>query len=118
LKIRASNNSGGASDRITIPAGPALGSGCHYLLANSSNGGYNGSAAADQTYTTGISDDGGIAITRSNATTIIDAVGMGNGSIYKEGTTLSPLGNNINQSYERKSGAGFGNGTDTNNNSK
>src|SRR5205807_3938160 len=38
LKIRASNNSGGASDRITIPAGPALGSGCHYLLANSSNG--------------------------------------------------------------------------------
>ncbi len=118
LKIRASNNSGTAGDRITFPTGTTLGSGCHYLLANNSNGGYSGSVAADQTYTTGIADDGGIAITRSNGTTIIDAVGMGSGSIYKEGATLPPLGNNVNQSYERKSGAAFGNGTDTNNNSK
>ncbi|HEY3027675.1 MAG TPA: Calx-beta domain-containing protein [Pyrinomonadaceae bacterium] len=118
LKIRASNNSGAASDRITVPVGTTLGSGCHYLLANNSTGGYNGSVAADQTYTTGIADDGGIAITRSDGTTIIDAVGMGSGSIYKEGTTLPSLGNNINQSYERKTGAAFGNGTDTNNNSK
>src|SRR6185436_12898559 len=38
------------------------------------------------------------------------------GSAYKEGTTLAPLTTNANQSYERKPGGAFGNGTDTNNN--
>ncbi|MDX6611940.1 MAG: hypothetical protein QOD75_1126, partial [Blastocatellia bacterium] len=116
LKIRASNNTGTVSDRVTITAGTSLGSGCHYLLANSSASGYSGSVAANQTYATGIADDGGIAITRSNNTSIIDAVGMSSGSAYKEGTTLAPLTNSVNQSYERKPGGPFGNGTDTNNN--
>ena len=116
LKIRASNNAGTVSDRVTITAGSTLGSGCHYLVANSSSGGYSGSVPADQTYGTGIADDGGIAITRSNGTTIIDAVGMSNGSAFKEGTPLTPLSVNVNQSYERKPGSTFGNGTDTNHN--
>ena len=116
LKIRASNNAGTAGDRVTITTGTTLGSGCHYLVANSSSGGYSGSVPADQTYGTGIADDGGIAITRSNGTTIIDAVGMSNGSAFKEGTPLAPLPMNVNQSYERKPGGTFGNGTDTSNN--
>jgi uncharacterized protein (TIGR03437 family) len=116
MKIRASNNAGTISDRVTITAGTMLGSGCHYLVANSSSGGYSDSVPANQTYGTGIADDGGIAITRSNGTTIIDAVGMSNGSAFKEGTPLAPLSVNVNQSYERKPGGAFGNGRDTNNN--
>jgi uncharacterized protein (TIGR03437 family) len=116
LKIRASNNAGTISDRVSITAGITLSSGCRYLIANSSSGGYTGSVPANQTYGTGIADDGGIAITRSNGTTIIDAVGMSNGSAFKEGAALAPLSANVNQSYERKPGGMFGNGTDTNNN--
>jgi hypothetical protein len=116
LKIRASNSVGTISDRVTITVGATLGSGCHYLVANSSASGYSGSVSASQTYGSGIADDGGIAITRSNGTTIIDAVGMSNGSAFKEGTPLAPLSANVEQSYERKPGGAFGNGTDTNNN--
>ena len=61
-------------------------------------------------------DDGGIAITGSNGTTIIDAVGLSAGSGYKEGLTLPPLTNSVNQSYERRPGGAQGNGRDTNNN--
>src|SRR5438270_11586952 len=63
IKIRTSNSSGTISDRVAITAGTTLGSGCHYLVANSSSGGYSGLVAANQTYGTGITDDGGIAIT-------------------------------------------------------
>ena len=113
LKIRASNATGTVSDRVTITSGVTLGSGCHYLVANSS---YTGSVAPNQTYGTGITDDGGIAITQADGTTIIDQVGMSSGSAYKEGATLAALSANVNQSYERKPGGASGNGTDTNNN--
>jgi uncharacterized protein (TIGR03437 family) len=116
LKVRASNASGTISDRVTITPGTTLGPGCHYLLANSSSGGFSGATPANQTYGTGITDDGGIAITGSNVTRIIDAVGMSAGSAYKEGTTLAPLSGTADQSYERKPGGTFGNGVDTNNN--
>ena len=118
LKIRASNSTGSVSDRITIPAATTLLSGRHYLVANNTaNTGYGGAVAANQTYATGIADDGGIGITGSNGATIIDSVGMSSGSGFKEGTTLAPLNNNVNQSYERKPGGASGNGLDTNNNS-
>lgn len=116
LKIRASNGSGTTSDRVTITAGTSLGPGCHYLVANSASGGYSGSVAPNQTYGTGITDDGGIAITGSNGTRIIDAVGMSSGSAYKEGTALAALAGSADQSYERKPGGSFGNGVDTNDN--
>lgn len=115
IKIRASNVSGVISDRVTITAGTTLGSGCHYLVAHSTA--YSGVVAANQTYGIGITDDGGIAITRANGTTIIDQVGMSAASAYKEGTPLAQLPLNVEQSYERKPGGAFGNGTDTNNNS-
>jgi uncharacterized repeat protein (TIGR01451 family) len=118
LKIRASNGSGTISDRVTITAGTTIGPGCHYLVANSSASGYSGATPPNQTYTTGITDDGGIAITRANGTTIIDQVGMSAGSAFKEGTPLAPLvASAADQSYERKPGGAFGNGTDTNDNS-
>jgi uncharacterized protein (TIGR03437 family) len=114
LKIMGSNNTGGTSVRATIPTGTMLGSGCHYLLAQTSS--YSGLVTPDQTYGTAIADNGGIAITRFNETTIIDQVGMSAGSAYKEGTTLAPMTLNVDQSYERKPGGASGNGTDTNNN--
>lgn len=119
LKVIGSNGTGGTAVRATITAGTTLGSGCHYLLAfhtASCSNCYSGTVTADQTYTTSIADDGGIAFTRADGTTIIDQVGMSSGSAYKEGTTLTPLATNVEQSYERKPGGASGNGTDTNNN--
>jgi uncharacterized protein (TIGR03437 family) len=116
LKIRASNASGTISDRVTITPGTTLGPGCYYLLANSSSGGFSGLVPPNQTYGTGVTDDGGIAITGSDVTRIIDAVGMSSGSAYKEGNTLAPLSGTADQSYERKPGGTFGNGVDTHNN--
>lgn len=113
LRIRASNSSGTISDRVTIFAGTSLEPGCHYLVANSD---YSGSVVTDQTYNTGLTDDGGIAITGSNGTSVIDAVGMSVGSAFREDTTLTPLSGTADRSYERKPGGSFGNGVDTNNN--
>jgi uncharacterized repeat protein (TIGR01451 family) len=116
LRIRASNNSGTISDRLTITAGIILSPGCHYLFANAGASGYSGAAPADQLYGTGIADDGGLAITSSNGTRIIDAVGMSAGSALKEGSFLVPLTVNADHGYERKPGGSFGNGVDTNQN--
>jgi uncharacterized repeat protein (TIGR01451 family) len=113
LVIRSSNNAGTLTTRATITAGTTLGPGCHYLFAPTT---FTGGVTANQTFTNGITDDGGVAITRSDLVTIIDAAGMNSGSAYKEGTTLAPLAGTTNQSYERKPGGASGNGTDTNNN--
>ncbi|HSL55733.1 MAG TPA: lamin tail domain-containing protein, partial [Pyrinomonadaceae bacterium] len=89
--IRGSNNTGGVSIRATITAGTILQPGCHYLLTNAAASGYSGAVPGNQTYTVGITDDGGIALTLPDGT-IVDAVGMSNGSAYKEGTVLPSLG--------------------------
>ncbi|HEY5446982.1 MAG TPA: lamin tail domain-containing protein, partial [Pyrinomonadaceae bacterium] len=115
--IRGSNNAAGVSIRATITAGTTIQPGCHYLLTNSAAGGYSGAVPGNQTYTVGITDDGGIALTLSDGT-IVDAVGMSTGSAYKEGTVLANLGtSNLNRGYERKPGGAAGSGTDTDNNS-
>ena len=114
-KISGSNNAGNTSVRATIPAGTVLQSGQYYLVAKS--GGYSGSAPADFLYTsTGIADDGGIALTLADGTTIIDQVGMSAGSAYKEGTILTPLSGTSNQSYERRLGGASDSCQDTTNN--
>lgn len=114
--IRVSNSSGTVDTRVTINAGAQLVSGQHYLIANNAANGYNGSVAADQTYATDIPDDGGIALTIADGTTIVDQVGMSYGSVYKEGTILTPLTTNTDQAYERKPGGANGNCFDSNNN--
>jgi hypothetical protein len=85
-------------------------------LANSSTSGgpYSGSVTPDQTYSTGITDTGGIGLL--DGTTIVDQVGMSTGSAYKEGTVLAALTGNLNQSYERKPGGASGSGQDTDDN--
>lgn len=114
-QVKGSNGTGTVTVRANINSGAVLGPGCHYLLANSNTNGYSGSASPNQTYSVGITDDGGIAITTQGGT-IIDQVGMSSGSAFKEGATLSQLLNNVNQSYERRPGSGAGNGQDTDDN--
>jgi hypothetical protein len=116
--IRGSNSSGTVSTRVTIAAGTMLGPGCHFLATNSSSSGgpYSGAVAGNQTYGTGITDDGGIALTLPDLT-VVDAVGLSTGSAYGEGTRLASLGgSNLDRSYERLPGGTSGSGTDTDNN--
>jgi hypothetical protein len=56
-----------------------------------SAGGYSGAVPGDQTFTVGITDDGGIALTLPDNTSLTQ-VGMSTGSAYKEGTVLASLG--------------------------
>ena len=65
-KIRGSNASGTMGDRFTIPAATILNAGCYYLATNAAASGYSGTVAGNQTYTTGITDDGGLALTRGD----------------------------------------------------
>jgi LysM repeat protein/plastocyanin len=114
--VKVSTASGAVDTRVTINAGAVLATGQHFLIVNNAADGYNGSVAADQTYATDIADDGGIALTTSDGTTIIDQVGMSSGSVYKEGTILTPLTTNTDQAYERRPGGSNGNCTDANSN--
>ena len=77
-----------------------LQAGCAYLLANSA-----GSTTGDQTYGTGITDDGGVAVL-TPALAIVDQVGQSAGSAYKEGTPLAPTPTNGDRSYERTAKTG------------
>jgi len=118
-KMKGSNNAGTTSTRATVAAGTTLSPGCHFLFTNSSTSGgpYSGSVPGDQTYGTGITDDGGIAITTATDI-VVDQVGMSAGSAFKEGTALASLGSsNLNRGYERKPGGASGSSTDTDNNS-
>jgi hypothetical protein len=107
----------GSNRRAIIPNGKFLLPGQHYLLVNKSSKGYSGSVPGDQVYSSGILDNGGIALTLSGGSTIIDQVGMNDEAIYKEGTKLTPLSGYNNQSYERKPGGVSGSCYDSDNNS-
>ncbi len=114
-KINRSNGSGTINTQITITAGTLIPAFGHFLATNSAAGGYSGSVPGNQTYGTGITDDGGIAILDgSNA--VMDQVGMSAGSAYKEGTVLSQLTTNVNRSHERRPGGASGSAQDTDNN--
>jgi beta-lactamase superfamily II metal-dependent hydrolase/DNA/RNA endonuclease YhcR with UshA esterase domain len=115
--LRGSNNAAGVTTRATVPAGRTIPARGHYLFVNTA-----ASAAllalADQTYGVAITDDGGIALTLADLTTVIDQVGLSSGSAFKEGTPLATFGaSNTNQGYERKAGGVNGSQQDTNNNS-
>ena len=108
--IRGSNASGTTSARATISAGITVQPGCFYLLTNASTAGgpYSGTVSGDQTYTVGITDDGGLAVV-TPAGTIVDQVGLSTGSAYQEGTPLASLGSsNQNRGYERNPGGTLG----------
>ncbi|HSE30226.1 MAG TPA: lamin tail domain-containing protein [Pyrinomonadaceae bacterium] len=113
-RLRGSSATGSIGNRATITAGVTLQPGCHYLVTNSA--GYSGAVAGDQSYTTGIADTGGIALAQPDGT-IVDQVGLSNGSAFKEGAVLAALTTSADRSYERKPGGSAGSGVDTDVNS-
>lgn len=114
-ELRVLTGTGNEALRATIPDGVVLEPGQHYLIANSTSpGGYSG-GSFDLSFSTGIVDNGGIAIFDDNGVKI-DSVGMSATSIYRETTFLTPLTGTSNQSYERKPGGVGGSCTDTDNN--
>ena len=116
-KINGSNNTAGVSTRLTITAGTMIPARGHFLATNSNTSGpYSGSVPGNQTYATGITDDGGIALFNAS-NVIIDQVGMSTGSAYKEGTVLAQLATNVDRCYERKPGGTSGSTQDSDNNS-
>jgi DNA/RNA endonuclease G (NUC1) len=115
-KINGSNNAATTSTRLTINAGTTIPAHGHFLAVNNAASGYSGAVAGNQTYNTGVTDDGGIALLNAS-NTVIDQVGMSTGSAYKEGTVLASFGStNANKCYERKPGDGSGSTQDTDNN--
>lgn len=115
-KIKASSGAGGVATRVVVNPGTTLPAHGHFLATNNTGpDGYTGAVAGDQTYTTGIPDNGGIAVVKPDDT-IIDRVGMSNGSAFKESRALDTLTANSDQSYERRPGGGGGSSQDTNDN--
>jgi len=113
--LRGSNAAGTVSIRATVPTGTTLPARSHYLFVNAAAGAPN-VALANQTYGTGITDDGGVALALPD-TTIVDQAGMSPGSAYKEGATLAPMTTvGVSRSYERKLGGFDGSQIDTNDN--
>ncbi len=114
-KVWGSNSSGTTSVRAEVPAGTVMPPKTFYLLVNAGSNGYSGAVPGDQTYSTGIADDGGLGLTDNNDN-LLDAVGLSVGSAYQEGSVLSEFSStNKNQSYERTS-ASCGPDQDTDNN--
>src|SRR5688500_7606404 len=97
-QIRGSNNSGGSGNRYTFATSVMLQPGQHFLIANT---GYDDPVAADVSFGTSISDDGGVALVRPDSS-IADQAGLSAGSLYQEGTVLAPLTTAVDRSYERR----------------
>ncbi len=105
LLVRTASSTGGAgATRYTFPSGVILQPGQYYIVTSSAYSGGVTETPPAVLSAAGISDNAGIAITLADGVTVIDAVGMSSGTIYKEGTFLTPLGSASNQSYERKPG--------------
>jgi hypothetical protein len=110
-KISRSTSCGtGTADLTTIPNGVTLSPGQYYLIGNA---GFAG--PVDRSFSTNIADDGGIALIDSGGK-IVDQVGMCNTTLYKEGTPLTKLTADADQSYERKSASNPTSCIDTDNN--
>ena len=104
-KFNASNNSGTTGTRLTVPSGTSIAPGCFVLLTNSASSGYSGSVAGDLKYSTGVTDDGGLALLDASGN-VVDQVGLSTGSAYKAGAPLASLGTtNADKGYARLSNA-------------
>jgi hypothetical protein len=102
--LHGSNNAGTNSTRATVAPDTILAARSHYLFVNTGAAGYSGTTPGNTSYSSGITDDGGVAIVDSHGV-IVDQVGLSSGSLYKEGATLTSLGTtNADHSYERKPG--------------
>ena len=111
-KLRGSSNAGNITTRLTINSGTIIPGHGHFLVTNA---GYTGNVLGDQTYASGLTNDGGLALTLPDDS-LVDQIGLSAGSAFREGMHLAPLPSDANQSYERKPSSGMGNLQDTNDN--
>ncbi len=88
---------------VTIAANTILLPGQYFLAAAIGAS----SPAADQTFSASISDEGGLALV-DRAGNVVDQAGMCINTLYHEGTTLPPLTENADKSYQRKPGGSSG----------
>jgi len=108
-QIRKSSSCGSVvTTLVTITAGEILKPGQHYLTAaydsNNPDASSISPSEADQTFSPGIADDGGLALVNTSLGTILDQVGMCTGTYYRENNILLPFPGTSDQSYERKPG--------------
>jgi predicted extracellular nuclease len=108
-KLRGCSSGGTVGDRATIAAGVTLPPGGAYLLTNSSSSGgpYSGSVPGDQTYSSGIADNGGMRL-ENGAGVLQDAVGsssvVGTANCREAGGIVGIPTSNGDNSYERIGG--------------
>lgn len=129
-RVGQSSKFGTMNETLAIlPAGSVINPGCHFLLtrttrqptqgsprgvllsrtASLTNDVYSGPAPGDATFTVNLTDDSGFAVFRADGT-VVDAVGMSLGTLYKEGVALLSFGSpSLDRSYQRV-------GDDSNNN--
>ena len=117
-KLMGSSNTAPTGVRATVPANVTLPARTHYLFVNTAASGYSGTVPGNLAYTTGVSDNGGIALTDAS-NNIIDQVGIATtGTAYREGTPIATqLTTNVDRGYERKPGGLSVTLQDTNDNS-
>lgn len=116
-KLMGSSNTAPTGARATVPANIVLPGRAHYLFVNTAAGGYSGAVPGNVSYTIGIGDTGGVAMTRADDT-IVDQVGVTTTATgYREGTPLATtLTTNVDRGYERKPGGAAVALQDTNDN--
>ena len=97
---------GNPSTRAVIPAGTEIPAGGSYLFTNTAASGYSGAVPGDRTYTTGISDDGGVRVVNA-ATVEIDGVASQDAGDdqCREGTGLNFPTANGDNGFERIDGS-------------
>lgn len=89
--LAGSNNTGSSiSTRITFAAGTRMPPKSFLLAVNLATLGYSGTVVGDASSSTGISDNGGLALKDASGA-VVDQVGMAVTSGFKEGNTLTPL---------------------------
>lgn len=96
-ELRRSNASGTPSSHYVFSTDVFLQPGQYYLIAH---GSYDDAIVEDATYSSGVTDDGGVALLRPDDS-IADQVGLSNGSIFKEGTPQSSLTSDVDRGYIR-----------------
>jgi beta-lactamase superfamily II metal-dependent hydrolase len=104
-QLAGSSNTAPTGIRATVPGSTSLPAREHFLFVNLGSNGYSGTVTGNLSYTTGISDNGGVALTTADGT-IVDQVGVTTSALaYKEGEPLAiQLSTNTNRSYQRKPG--------------
>jgi beta-lactamase superfamily II metal-dependent hydrolase/DNA/RNA endonuclease YhcR with UshA esterase domain len=104
-KLMGSSNAAPTGTRATVPAATILPARTHYLFVNTAANGYSGVVPGNVSYTTGIADNGGVALTMPD-NTIVDQVGITTtGTAYREATPIATqLTTNVDRGYERKPG--------------